>query len=270
MHTNAFKLPSFAKINWTLQVVGKRPDGYHELVTVLQTISLHDELTFEATDEPFVLSCSDPSLATDETNLVTKAAFALRDYLGHKRGAKIHLEKHIPSQAGLGGGSSNAAITLMGLNALWRGGLSLTELAELGSRIGADVPFFFSAGTVKGEGTGTVLSVLPDTPKRSLLIVSPRAFVSTREAYAALNRPSLTTSSSASILSSSFAEPIWPICDQWPLHNDFEGVIFEIEPEIERAKMALLEAGARGALLAGSGSSVFGIFDDEERERSCS
>jgi len=264
VHTNAFKLPSFAKINWTLQVLGKRPDGYHELVTVLQTISLKDELTFESSDEPYVLSCSDASLATDETNLVTRAAFELRDYLGHKRGARIHLQKQIPAQAGLGGGSSNAAVTLMGLNELWRGGLSLTELAQIGSRIGADVPFFFTGGTAKGEGTGTVLSILPDTPKGSLLIVSPRAFVSTREAYVALNRPSLTTSSSTSILARSFGGSNLADLVQWPLINDFEDVIFEIEPEIRRAKLALLDSGARGALLAGSGSSVFGIFPDEE------
>jgi 4-diphosphocytidyl-2-C-methyl-D-erythritol kinase len=265
VHTNAFNLPSFAKINWTLQVLGKRSDNYHEIATVLQTISLHDELTFDRGDgDLFVLSCNDPSLPVDETNLVSRAAAALREHTANRSGATVHLEKHIPSQAGLGGGSSNAAVALMGLNQLWQCGLSLVELSEISATIGADVPFFLTAGTASGEGTGTRLSALPDAPKSFLLIVSPLASVSTREAYEALNRPSLTTSSSTSILARSFAGSNLAECDQWPLNNDFEDVIFEIEPEIKRAKEALLESGARGALLTGSGSSVFGIFADED------
>jgi 4-diphosphocytidyl-2-C-methyl-D-erythritol kinase len=266
VHTNALKLPSFAKINWTLQVLGKRPDGYHELVTVLQTVSLHDDLTFEIRDddERIDLSSDDPSIPVDTTNLVSKAAISLRAHTGKNKGAYIHLAKQIPAQAGLGGGSSNAAVTLMGLNELWRCGLSLSELAAIATTIGSDVPFFLTAGTAKGEGTGTRLSSLPDVPKRHLLIVSPRAKVATNEAYATLNRPSLTSYNPISILARSFEGSNLADCDQWPLKNDFEDVIFEIEPEIRRAKQALLDSGARGALLAGSGSSVFGIFADEE------
>jgi 4-diphosphocytidyl-2-C-methyl-D-erythritol kinase len=265
VHTNEFKLPSFGKINWTLQVLGKRPDGYHELVTVLQTISLHDELTFRARDdEQFVLSCNDQAIPVDQTNLIWRAASALRERTGHDKGVEVHLEKQIPSQAGLGGGSSNAAVTLLGLNDLWDCGLSLGELSAIAATIGADVPFFLTAGTAIGEGIGTQLSVLPDAPNRQLIIVSPRVGVSTKDAYEALNQPSLTTHSSTSILARSFAPSNLADSDQWPLQNDFENVIFEIEPEIRRAKTALLDSGARGALLAGSGSSVFGIFPDEE------
>jgi 4-diphosphocytidyl-2-C-methyl-D-erythritol kinase len=257
-------LPSFAKINWYLQILGKRPDGYHELVTILQTVSLHDELTFELREDGLiVLSCDDAVIPTDETNLIVKAANALRERLKNSAGVEIKLMKRIPARGGLGGASSNAAVALMALNALWNGELSIAELIPIAGRLGADVPFFLNGGRCAGAGTGTLISRLADGPKQHLIIITPNAAVSTKDAYASLNAASLTTSNSDSILSSSLAELFSADSRQWPLRNDFERVIFEIEPEIERAKMALLEAGARGALLAGSGSSVFGIFDNE-------
>ena len=181
---------------------------------------------------------------------------------------RVQLTKRIPAQGGLGGASSNAAVTLLALNQLWRIGLDHGRLQELASQLGSDVPFFFWGGSARAEGTGTVISMLPDEPKSYLIVVTPNARVSTSAAYTALNSPSLTTKGSVSILSSSFADPAFSDRDQRALYNDFEGVIFEIEPEIERAKLALLEAGAQGGLLAGSGSSVFGTFEKEaERER---
>ena len=240
-------------------MAGKRPDGYHEVATVLQTVSLCDELHFELRDDGEIsLACDDPSIPVDETNLIVRAARSLSSDLG----ADIKLVKKIPAKGGLGGGSSNAAVTLLALNALWRLGLGDTDLRQIGSGLGADVPFFLLGGTVFARGTGVELRQGSDIPKTYLIIVTPNAAVSTATAYAALNAPSLTTSNSVSILSSSFTEPLSDDCSQWPLHNDFEGVIFELEPEIKRAKLALLDAGARAALLAGSGSSVFGIFND--------
>ena len=162
----------------------------------------------------------------------------------------------------MGGGSSNAAITLLALNRLWRLDRGDGELRQIGAQLGADVPFFFSGGTAVATGTGTDISGVVDVAKQWLVIVTPNASVSTATAYAALKAASLTTTNSLSILSSSFTEPLFGDSSQWPLHNDFEGVIFEREPEIGRAKKALLAAGARNALLAGSGSSVFGIFND--------
>lgn len=249
------KLPSFAKINWTLRILGKRPDGYHEVVTVLQSISLCDEITFELRDEPGVsLTCDDPTIPVDDSNLIVKAAKALPG----RTGVNVHLTKKIPAKGGLGGASSNAAVTLLALNQLWDLQFEDTDLLRIAAGLGADVPFFLIGGTAEGRGIGTDLRDLTDVPQRQLLVVTPNATVSTAVAYA-----SLTTLKSASILSSSFAGPVSHDDGQWSLHNDFEDVIFEIEPEIERAKVALLDAGARGALLAGSGSSVFGIFDDE-------
>jgi 4-diphosphocytidyl-2-C-methyl-D-erythritol kinase len=249
------KLPSFAKINWTLRILGKRPDGYHEVFTVLQSISLSDEITFELRDEPGVsLSCDDPEIPVDDSNLIVKAAKALEG----DQGVRIHLSKKIPAKGGLGGASSNAAVTLLALNQLFNRQYRSTDLLRIAAGLGADVPFFLIGGCAEGRGIGAEISELPESKKQYLIVITPNATVSTADAYA-----SLTTPDSASILSSSFAGPLSGDSGQWSLHNDFEVVIFEIEPEIERVKVALLDAGARGALLAGSGSSVFGIFDDE-------
>jgi 4-diphosphocytidyl-2-C-methyl-D-erythritol kinase len=263
--TTPVKLPSFAKINWSLRILGKRPDGYHEVVTVLQTISLHDELTFELRENgPLSLSCDDPLIPVDDTNLVMKAALFLQERFQGSFGGTIHLRKRIPAQGGLGGGSSNAALALMAIKKLWQDkDLGIEELLDPAAGFGADVPFFLVGGRCRATGTGTTLTPLLDGPKQYLIIVTPNAKISTAHAYASLNAPSLTTSDSASILSSSLADLNSADSRQWPLCNDFERVIFEIEPEIERAKIALLDAGAWGALLAGSGSSVFGVFDNE-------
>lgn len=264
MTTTTLKLPSFAKINWFLRVLGKRTDGYHEVVTVLQTISLCDEITFAAggKEGPLTLTCDNPAIPTGQDNLIIKAADALSRHYHVAYGAEITLHKRIPAKAGLGGGSSNAAVTLLGLNAVWGRNFRIDESIDA-DFLGADVPFFLKGGTCLATGIGTTLTELRDGPKRHLIVVTPNAAVSTATAYASLNARSLTTSESASILSSSLAELNSAGSGQWPLCNDFESVIFEIEPEIERAKMALLEAGARGALLAGSGSSVFGVFADQ-------
>ncbi|PYS70130.1 MAG: hypothetical protein DMF69_14555, partial [Acidobacteria bacterium] len=150
----------------------------------------------------------------------------------------------------------------------WNLRLDPAQLVDVGKTLGSDVPFFFVGGVGRGRGRGEDVSALPDVKKSHLIIITPNAKVATASAYRAFNAPSLTTQGSVSILSSSFAEPAFNDCDQSILQNDFEGVIFEIEPEIERAKRALLDAGAQGGLLAGSGSSVFGVFSDEDdRER---
>lgn len=265
MNSNSLKLPSYAKINRLLRILGKRPDGYHEVLTVLQTVSLCDDLEFELRDDgKLTLVCDDPRIPTDETNLIIKAALALKQKLQTPLGADIKLTKRIPAQGGLGGASSNAAVTLMALNGLWRGTFNVADLERLGMNLGADVPFFNVGGRCIAKGIGADLHAVMDGPKQALIIVTPNARVATPAAYAALKAGSLTTRDVMPILSSSFERLIADYSSQWPeWHNDFERVIFEIEPEIERAKNALLEAGVRGALLAGSGSSVFGVVDDE-------
>ena len=262
MITTPFTFPSFAKINWILRILGKRPDGYHEVVTVLQTISLKDELTIQLSEKgPIKFTCDDPTIPTGfRDNLVLKAVEFLMDGFQDYFGAEIELKKRIPAMGGLGGGSSNAAITLQAINKLWKG--AYIDIEEFGPEdLGADVPFFLMGGRCAATGIGEVLRPLEDGPKQYLIVITPNAKVSTAHAYAALNAPSLTTPDSATILSSSLADLNSADSRQWPLRNDFERVIFEIEPEIERAKHALLDAGAWVALLAGSGSSVFGVFD---------
>ncbi|MEP6921593.1 MAG: 4-(cytidine 5'-diphospho)-2-C-methyl-D-erythritol kinase [bacterium] len=275
MTSPSFSLPSFAKINWSLRILGKRPDGYHEINTVLQTISLHDDLHFLSDEsEEIVLTCDDPLIPTNTSNLIVRAAEQLREHSGITKGAAISLKKRIPAKGGLGGGSSNAAVALLGLSKLWELDVGYSELAEIGSSLGADVPFFLAGGRALGKGIGTRLTLAPDNVIRHLIIISPNATVSTVEAYGALDAPALTTMVSDPILAISRTKADFADSDQWvpsdQLANDFEQVIFDIEPEIWRAKNALLQAGARSALLAGSGSSVFGIFDDSEAQRRAS
>jgi 4-diphosphocytidyl-2-C-methyl-D-erythritol kinase len=264
----AFRLQSFAKINVSLRILGRRPDGYHEIHTILQTVSLHDDLLFACEpDGQIILSCSEPRIPINENNLVVRAANALRDRFGVKGGASIHLEKRIPAKGGLGGASSNAAMTLFGLTRLWNIDANKSGLIELAARLGADVPFFLTGGCAVATGIGTHVSSLPDVPHKHLLIVTPNATVSTADAYQSFKAPSLTTSGDASILSGSRAEADSEVSDPWRLHNDFEEPIFELEPEIARAKRALIDVGAGGSLLAGSGSSVFGIFDNLQAQQ---
>lgn len=263
MITTPVKFPSFAKINWFLRILGKRPDGYHEVVTVLQTISLHDELTIQLSEDgPLTLTCDDPTIPIDRNNLAWKAVEFFLEGFQDRVGAQIDLKKRIPALGGLGGASSNAAVMLLAMSRLWNGAFLDVAEFRVGS-LGADVPFFFHGGRCAATGTGTELTPLPDGPKQYLIVITPNAKISTAHAYASLNAASLTTIKSASILSISLADLNSADSRQWPLRNDFERVIFEIEPEIERAKNALLDAGAWGALLAGSGSSVFGVFDSE-------
>ena len=276
---NHLSVPSFAKINWNLQILGRRPDGYHEVTTLLQTISLHDDLHFEATGDGVIsLSCDDPDIPSDfpidDQNLIVRAAAALKHRYRVNQGARVRLEKRIPIKAGLGGGSSNAAVSLLTLARLWKVETKATVLLEIAATLGADVVFFLLGGCGLATGIGTTVSLIPDSSdneSKHLIVIKPNASVSTVKAYAALRSPALTTSHLEPILSSSLIEADSPDLHPWPLQeslkNDFESVIFDIEPEIRRAKEALLQAGALGALLAGSGSSVFGIFADQEDQQ---
>jgi 4-diphosphocytidyl-2-C-methyl-D-erythritol kinase len=258
-------LPAFAKVNLVLRVLGRRPDGFHELRTVFQTVSLHDQLTFEPVmGDGIELFCTAPDVPAGETNLVYRAAVALKDRLGLKRGAKIIIDKRIPAGGGLGGGSSDAAVALLGLARLWKIRTRREELAEIGARLGADVPFFFTGGTALGTGTGTSITPLDDLGAMQLLIVTPSARVSTAAAYAALKAPALTKTEDDNKLPVSRADEDLRDSFSDILHNDFEAVVFRMEPEIERARSALVRAGARGVRLSGSGSSVFGLLADAQ------
>jgi 4-diphosphocytidyl-2-C-methyl-D-erythritol kinase len=256
-------LPSFAKINWFLRVLGKRGDGYHELCTVFQTVSLHDDVHFAEAAE-IIFTCDNPLIPCDETNLVVKAAKILRENFNVRKGARIHLTKRIPAPGGLGGGSSNAATTLIGLARLWEIEIAENELIEIGKSIGADVPFFFCGGTALGTGCGTEIVPRDDLTEKILLIVTPPVDVPTGEAFRRLNTLRLTNEMAKSILKICQMEAERLDLRHTQLINDFESSVFAAEPEIGRVKKTLLECGARQALLSGSGASVFAVFDNEE------
>ena len=263
MTDKSFMLPSFAKINWLLRILGKREDGFHELCTIFQTVSLHDEITFEESDE-ISLNSNAANIPTGETNLIIKAANALSEDFGVKKGAQIHLEKRIPAPGGLGGGSSNAAVALLGLATLWNLEIKSEKLVEIGAKLGSDVPFFLYGGTAFGTGRGTEIVAMEDFDEKFLLIVTPGIEVSTAEAFARFNAPYLTNETSKSILKICQNEADRFKSRQKTLSNDFEKSVFEFQPEIRRVKEKLLDSGAQQAVLSGSGASVFALFDKEE------
>ena len=258
-----FSLPSFAKLNWQLCILGKREDGFHELFTVFQTISLIDTISFAQSRE-LILTCDDSSVPTDDRNLIIRAAKALQQRFGLEMGAAIHLEKRIPSPGGLGGGSSNAAVALIALNRLWELNASAANLQSVAAELGSDVPFFLSGGTAFGTGRGEIIEPVDDSNESYMLIVTPNISVSTKDAFERINPETLTNEGLNHILHVCRLEAESQDLHQTVLKNDFEASVFSAHPEIERVKQTLFKLGAANAAMSGSGASVFAIFDKQE------
>lgn len=266
-------VPSFAKLNLDLRVLYKRPDNYHELRTIFQTIGLKDTITVEATRSrrtEITLDCSHDI----PDNLVVRAARAVLEYLKVNARIDFVLSKRIPMGAGLGGGSSNAAAVLITLPALLKKRISLSGLIELASSLGSDVPFFLLGGTAVALGRGTELYPLPDLPSQTAVVVSTGVHVSTAEAYAVLGRnvtDSLTSPPKSPILRE-FQTIAWCLggsgLDHFPLKNDFEGPVFARHPELSAVARKLRRSGAKLAQMTGSGSAIFGIFETAALARS--
>ena len=263
---NEVRLSAYAKVNLRLEVLGKRADGYHELRTIFQTISLHDTIRLRKTRQSgvSVMIRGNPALAAEplEKNLVYRAVDALRRELGMRGGVEIVLDKKIPAGRGLGGGSSDAAVALLGLQRLSGKRIDPVRLLAIAASLGADVPFFLFGGRALGIGKGDEIYPLPDVAKCSFLIISPRAIqVPTPDAYRWLHAPSL-----ASLTKSAAAHKLIEFCALcWSpqgatLSNDFEAAVFRRHARLGQIKRALLRRGATEALLAGSGSAVFGVF----------
>ena len=250
---------AYAKVNLTLAVGEKRPDGYHEVVSVMQRVSLHDTLTAEQTREGITLTCSDPALPSGEENLAHRAASLFFREMGIAGGAALTLEKRIPSQAGLGGGSSDAASVLLALRRLYAPALPDTELETMAAALGSDVPFFIRGGTQLATGRGEVLSPLPPLTDGWFVIVKPTESFSTAAMYRRLdNLPPACT------------PPLPPLQGGLPalaagLFNRFEAAI-PAGSAVWDIK-AQLAYGALASLLSGSGSAVFGLFDTETAAR---
>ena len=241
---------AFAKVNRSLLVLGRRSDGYHELDTVFQAVGLTDRLTFEESDS-LTLEVDDPSVPSGPENLVLRAARVLAEEAGVKARAAITLEKRIPSGGGLGGGSSDAAVTLLGLSALWELELPLERLARIGASLGSDVPFFLWGGTARGRGRGERIEPLADLPPRGVVLVMPPFPVATPDVFRRLSAPPWDGNEGPE-------RENGPVPDR----NDLEFAAESLFPALRVVRQALGATGAEQARLSGSGSTVFGVFPD--------
>lgn len=256
------RLRAYGKINLTLDVVGRRNDGYHLLESVMQSISLADELTLQV-QEDFTLWSDQPNIPVDSRNTCYRAVQVFQDYTGIKVGVQIKLNKRIPAQAGLGGGSADAAAVLYGLNQLYRTNLSATELQALGLKIGADVPFCLTGGTAFVQGIGEGVHRINPFPPVSIVLVKPSQGISTQVVYENLSKSAYGGTSTRQLVEKLQAgAPVHTLCSD--LANALESVTLNLVPEIEIWKERLIRARALTALMSGSGTTVFGIFLDQK------
>lgn len=262
----SFKTP--AKVNFGLHILGKREDGFHELETLFQMVNWCDEIKIECLSRGLELVCNQPDIPTDKGNLVIKAAHILQTrYPERCKGARIHLNKNIPHGAGLGGGSGNAAGVLLGLNFLWGLKLKREDLISVASELGSDVPFFLFSPCAIGRGRGEILEPVKNSIRFYVLMVYPGFAVPTASVYGNLKLKLTKRENNISILKnfllqSEFAQ----LGATWS--NDLELFVFKEYPGLSGIKKEMLALGAKGALLSGSGSTVFGIFDNPETANS--
>lgn len=254
MTNQVFKYRSYAKINLGLEIMGLREDGYHEILTIFQTVGLHDTLVIRPSGSIEVV-CDAPSIPDGKENIVYQAVRALQKKCGVKAGVRIEIQKKIPSMAGMGGGSSNAAMTLAALNDIWNIGLGKEDLASVGGVIGADVPFFFTGGTALGSGIGEKISQIDDIGDFDVLLAVPDFQISTSEAYRKTDILLTTKDRANNILSFLKREKEFS-----SLTNDFELFLFPEFPVLENIARSFAGLGALKTGVTGSGSVVFGLF----------
>jgi len=250
---------AYAKVNLHLEVLAKRPDGYHEIETIFQSIELCDRLEMSATDGPIHVRCDHPDVPLDRSNLCHRAAKLLRTRLDLRRGVDVALEKNIPVAAGLGGGSADAAAVLLALPRLWRVRVDDDTLLEVARTLGADVPFFLTGGTQLGRGIGDNLTPIPSSGEGWYLVLTPALKVSTAWVYEHLRMgltrgiPKVNLQNYKALLSR------FPY-RRWPGSNRLGDVVFPAYPSLHRLHLDLLETEPRMALLSGSGSSLFAVY----------
>lgn len=254
-----------AKINIGLDVLGRRDDGYHDLKMIMQTIDLEDILTFTIKEggREITMTCTDSSLSVDDTNLVMRAARHMADEFGIKSSIEIHLEKNIPIAAGMAGGSTDAATTFIAMNDIFGLGLSKAELMERAVNLGADIPYCILRGTALSEGIGDILTPLPEYKDVTILIVKPPINVSTAFVYGNLKIDSQTNHPDIDNIMNYMVQMNHSAVGSL-LGNVLEDVTVKEYPVIDDIKGCMIKNGSLGALMSGSGPTVFGIFENDE------
>jgi 4-diphosphocytidyl-2-C-methyl-D-erythritol kinase len=266
----ALRLKSFAKVNLGLEVLGRREDGYHELRTIFQTIDLHDDVVIRVRPREIEVRCAHPLVPAGGENLAARAARELQRFAGFSQGAEITITKRIPVAGGLGGGSSNAAVVLLGLDRIFGLGLGVAGLMRLARRLGADVPYFLLGGTALGLGRGDEIYPLHRQVRGHVVVVDPGLPVSTAGVFARVDAGLTPRENSNSIFHfvSSELEGVGAFRF---LSNELEEAALEEEPKLvgpaRRIRDLLAAGGARLVALSGSGSSYFGLFDEGRRAR---
>ena len=256
---------AYAKINLGLRVIRKREDGFHDIETIFHRINLFDELTLDPSPKAISITCSNPALPTDGNNLCWKAVETLRSVVGTEKGALIYLKKNIPVGAGLGGGSSDAAAVLLSLPILWKTPVDASTLAEIALQIGSDVPFFLHNRTAYAEGRGERLQFITLPLPYWILLVTPPIHVSTGWAYKELSLRKRLDPQPAKFYDGATCK-VARISTL--MQNDFEDIVFPVHAEIGEIRRQLLARGATFALMSGSGSSVFGLFENADMAQS--
>lgn len=263
------RLRAFAKVNYALDVLGLREDGYHEVRTVMQSVSLADEVEIEVANWGFELRVEPEGtrVGPPEENTAYRAWKLLCGLADDEFPIRVTLWKGIPAGAGLGGGSADAAAILVGLNELFGLGLQVDELREVGARIGADVPFCVSGGTALGEGVGELLSPLPAPPAHRLAVAKPLAGADTGKIYGAYDEgPAMSASSVEAVVAALGSGNLPALAGA--VGNDLAPVTAGLVPEVAELRQGLMDAGALGASMSGSGTAVYGLFGEEEAARS--
>ncbi len=261
-------LESFGKINLALDVLYKRDDGYHEINTLMQQIDLKDRIIIKNREKGIEIQCNDKDVPLDNTNLVYRAWEKIIEKTGVNKGAHIIIDKKIPVAAGLAGGSSNGAAVLKGLNLLWNLNLSEKELMEIGLEIGADIPFCILGGTAWGKGVGEKLIRLKKFSNKMVLLANMGIPISTASVYSNLNLNGTNTRICIEEMIKHIEEDNLPKLAE-NMANIMEEVVIKEYPIVEEIKRDMIKYGALGSIMSGSGPTVFGLFDDEEKLYRC-
>lgn len=260
------KIKAFAKINLILDILGKLENNYHQVWMIMQSISLYDEITIEkVTDQGIHLTCSNPNIPADENNIAYQAAKLFSSNTSVNAGVKIHIKKNIPMSAGLAGGSADAAAVLIGLNEVFETHLPIKTLSKIGAQIGADVPFCLQGGTMLAQYTGTIISQLPDMPECHIVLTKPEKGISTKGAYQAVDQTQIRHTNNDKMFKAIINSDLKKITEN--IGNVFEQVVHV--PERVEIKNTMRMHGALASCMTGTGSTIFGIFDHQDKAQQC-